>query len=217
MLNLTVTDSTPVAAGIHPARLCWVVDLGVQTGPYGDKPKLILAFELPGEIMADGRPAVVSRTFTASLSPKASLRQALTALVGPLTTGATVGLKGLVGRPVMVTVAHKPRDDGGVRAFIEAIAAPGKYEIPPMVGPGLVFDQAAPDPVVLDQLPDWIKAAVALAKPVARPFAAAPVPTPAAVFQAPPAPPPPPAPAATHAAAPAPNAGTAFPDDDLDF
>ena len=206
-LAIPVTDSAPIPAGIYPARLAWVIDLGVQSGPYGDKPKLVLSFELPSEILADGRPAMLSRTFSATLSPKSALRQALAALVGPLTTGTTVALKDLVGRGAMVTVAHKPRDDGGVRALIDAIAAPGKYELPPMVSPGLVFDQAAPDPAVLEQFPDWIKAAIAQAKPVARAPAAPPPPPPAApavAFQAPAAPPPAPTPAPPQAAAPAP-------------
>jgi hypothetical protein len=174
MLDLTVTDTTPVAAGIHPARLAWVVDLGIQSGQYGDKPKVVLSFELPDEVMPDGRPAMLSKTFTASLTPKSALRAALAALVGPLTTGTQLALKDVVGKPCMLTVVHKPRDSGGVSATIEAIATPGRYQVPPLIGPGLVYDMAKPDPAVLSGLPEWIQTAVAQAKPAAKPSTPAP-------------------------------------------
>lgn len=209
MLSLTVSDSAPVAAGIYPARVAWVVDLGLQTSQFGTAPKVLVGFEFPTETRDDGRPAMLSRTYTASLTPKAALRELLAALLGPLTTGTKVTLRDLVGRPTMVTVAPKQKADGTMTTGITAVAAPGRYDIPPMVGPGLVYDRAAPDPAVLEQLPEWLKERIAAAVP-------APTPTPR------PAPPPPPpaAPAAKPGgkanvqATPAP--AEVDPDDDLD-
>ena len=77
LTNSQTFEAAP--AGLHPARLYRLIDLGTQTGDYQGKPtkarKLLLSFELLGEDkMSDGKPFSISRRFTASLSDKAALR-----------------------------------------------------------------------------------------------------------------------------------------------
>jgi hypothetical protein len=77
---LTASQTFETApAGVYPARLYRLIDLGTQAGDYQGKPtkarKLLLSFELLGEDrMTDGKPFSISRRFTASLSDKAALR-----------------------------------------------------------------------------------------------------------------------------------------------
>lgn len=199
MLDLTVSDSSPVAPGIYPARVTWVIDLGRQAGQFGTAPKVLVGFELGDELRDDGRPAMLSKTYTAALSPKAKLRELLTALLGPLTAGTAVSLRDLVGKPAMVTVGAKQKADGAPTTGITAVAPPGRYQVPALIGPGLVYDGAAPDPAVLAQLPDWVRERVAAAVP-----APAPAPRPA----------PPPAPARRgRKAKPEPTPAEVGPDD----
>jgi len=68
------TDNTPrelPEAGLHPARLVWLIDLGtMDEASYDDptvmKPKhqILLGFELSGDKMKDGRPFMVSERYT---------------------------------------------------------------------------------------------------------------------------------------------------------
>jgi len=82
-------------AGNHIAICYSLVELGHQYSAKYDKwqPKVQIAWELPTEPMADGRPFVVSQRYTASLGELASLRRDLEGWRGrPLPRKSWLGL-----------------------------------------------------------------------------------------------------------------------------
>lgn len=74
-------DYKQLPAGTHLARCVRIIDLGTQTSTYKGETKtrrqLMFTWEIPGELMDDGRPFTASKFYTASLSEKANLRKDL--------------------------------------------------------------------------------------------------------------------------------------------
>ncbi|HOW76401.1 MAG TPA: hypothetical protein P5102_12645 [Candidatus Competibacteraceae bacterium] len=64
---------TPAPAGLHNAICTMVVDLRMQSMPFGVKQKILMGWELPNCSMDDGYPFVMSRQFGATLSKQGIL------------------------------------------------------------------------------------------------------------------------------------------------
>lgn len=159
-LNVTEGNSfTPAPTGLHAAVCVWVIDLGIQATPFGNKPKILMAWELVNALQDDGRPFVISRQFGATLSKQGALRPLIESWRGrPLTQEEAAGfdLKTLVGSPCKVLIQHAETKDGRLFANVQAVikADPGQ---PTTTQATMVFfDQDQPDPVAQSKLPDWI-------------------------------------------------------------
>ena len=76
----------PAPAGTHVAICYRVIDLGTQESVYnGEKKsarKVLISWELPNEEKADGKPFVISATYTWSMHEKSTLRKTLEAWRG---------------------------------------------------------------------------------------------------------------------------------------
>lgn len=78
-------DFEQAPAGTHIARCVRLIDLGTQFGEYQGKPnsarKVVVTWELPNALMSEGdfagKPFLVGKWYTASLSEKANLRKDL--------------------------------------------------------------------------------------------------------------------------------------------
>lgn len=116
-------DFKRVPVGVFAAR-CWsMVDLGTQRVEFqGDvkfQRKVQIGWELFGEdengeplVTEDGKPMVISKRYTLSLSPKSRLRPDLEAWRGrPFTDDEAKGfdLHGLIGAPCMVNITQTER------------------------------------------------------------------------------------------------------------
>lgn len=129
------------AAGNHVARCIGMIDIGTQENSYEGKTtyarKIVLRFELPNEVMQDGdyagKPFIVGKYYTASLSEKANLRKDLESWRGrPFTQEELMGFdsKNILDKPCMVNVVHTDKK----KAKIASIAPiPRGLEIPPRV------------------------------------------------------------------------------------
>jgi hypothetical protein len=143
-------------AGTFTARCYRVVDLGTQkiefNGEVKWQPKILIQWELPTELMEDGRPFSVSKRFTASLHEKANLRQVLEAWHGkPFTPEELKGfnISKILGMPCIITVVHEPSRDGSkTYANIATVSAPMK---------GMVVPEGVNKPSMLD-FDHWDKA-----------------------------------------------------------
>jgi hypothetical protein len=119
-MSLIVKDSGGadfelLEAGLHPAVCSHVVDIGLHHNPISDKDNLqvVLCFEL-AEKMADGRPFMQSKIYTASLHKKANLRKDLESWRGKIFTDEELkgfDLEKLKGAQVYLNIAHKQRED----------------------------------------------------------------------------------------------------------
>ena len=172
---------TPAPAGLHNAICVMVVDLGLQTSQFGTKPKILLGWELPDVLQDDGRPAVVTRQFGATLSKQGSLRPVVDSWRGkPFTADEAGGfdMKVLLGKPCKVLIQHAETKDGRTFANIAAVIKPDPGQPTTAVSELIYFDQDAPDPSAKAKLPGWIvkliEAAVVIEKPAPAPATPAP-------------------------------------------
>jgi hypothetical protein len=158
-------DFAPAPVGNHPARCIGIIDLGTQTGEWQGKPlvrrQCVLQWELPNEPMDDGRPFIVSKFYTASLSEKANLRHDLESWRGREFTGdelAGFDSKNVLGKPCMVQVIH---NDKGKAKVSNVSAVPKGFKVPDAQNDLTFFSLDEFDPAAYDGLSDWFKETIA--------------------------------------------------------
>jgi hypothetical protein len=160
----TGEDFPIIPAGTHAARCSWVIDLGTQKttwqGQEKHQHKVLFGFELPDELMEDGRPFFISNRYTMSLSEKAALRGVLETWRGvKFTEEEALGfdLFKVLGQPCMLTVIHN--DKGGkTYANVAGVAKlPKGMTCKPAINPPVSFSLAEFDQKVFDALPEWVR------------------------------------------------------------
>jgi hypothetical protein len=149
-----------------------LIDLGIQTSPYGDKHKVMITFELPDDLIEEGdnkgKPLVISKEYPVSLGEaksgrKADLRLLIEAAEGrPLSKEevSKFDLENILGKGVYLTIMHKPKksNPSEMSAVIaSAIKTPKSVTIPKLINKAIVFTLSNPDKEVFGQLHDWIK------------------------------------------------------------
>jgi len=151
--------------GSHIARCIKIIDLGTQKGEWqGEanfKHKIIIAWELPNELMSEGefkgKPFSVSKFYTASLGEKASLRKDLANWRGrDFSEQELLGfdLKNILGKPCMVSVTLS---DKGKARVSGVMAAPKGVPVPEQINPSVHFSLQEFDQKVFDSLSDGFK------------------------------------------------------------
>ena len=147
-------------AGSVGARAFSIVDIGMQDSQYGLKHQIIITWELPSELMADGRPFVISQFFNLSLSEKANLCHCIEGIFGKkMPDEAKMGFdfQSLIDRPCLLNIVHKPKKDGSTKAEIAGYAPPAKgMTIPALQSEAVFFDLDEPDWALVDEMPEWI-------------------------------------------------------------
>jgi hypothetical protein len=123
---------TPPPAGSHAAICYRFIDLGTQMvewkGASKTQRKVLLGWELPNELMEDGRPFTITRRYTWSMSDKSNLRHDLEAwrgrafsqddFAGPL----RFNIKNILGKACMLSIVQDERD-GNVYANLKSVSA----------------------------------------------------------------------------------------------
>ena len=147
-------EQAPV--GNHAARCVSVIDLGTQEGEWQGKPlsrrQVVLQWELPDELMADGRPFLVSKFYTASLSDKATLRHDLEAWRGREFTDEELSgfeSKNILDKGCMVQIIHTEKK----KAKVANVAAlPKSVQLAPRSNGTIYFSLDHFDPAVYAKL-----------------------------------------------------------------
>jgi hypothetical protein len=121
---------TPPPDGMSNAVCVDVIDVGLVEEEYKGEKKIArkcrLVFELEAR-RTDGKPFMVSKTFTASLHEKASLLKFLKEWSVPLAgNGATFDLGELVGKNIGLLLRHERDKEGRTFARITAPSKPVK-------------------------------------------------------------------------------------------
>lgn len=136
-------DFPQAPAGTHMARCFRLIDLGTQHGEYQGKPlarnQVLVSWELPNELMDDGKPFAVSKFYTNSLSEKANLRHHLEAWRGKQFTKEELDgfdLMNIIGKACMVTVTMSEKN----KATVSAVTGlPKGIPCPPQINPNSAF------------------------------------------------------------------------------
>ncbi len=170
IISASENDFEAAPAGVHVACLFRITDLGTQIGDYQGKPtksrKLMFTWELLGdERMKDGKPFVISRRLTASLSEKAALRAMIGQWRGKALTDDEVkagfDVKKLLGAYCLLNVTETERDGKTYMNIASVMPLPKGMPQPPGVNPLQLFDLAAPDWNIFDTLSKRTQDAIA--------------------------------------------------------
>ena len=151
--------------GSHVARCVKVIDIGTQKGEYQGqvsiKRQVIVAWELPNELMTTGdfagKPFVVSKFYTASLNEKATLRKDLANWRGrDFTEQELLGFdaKNILGKPCMISIIHNEKQKAKVSGVM---ALPKGMQVPDMINEPVFFSLDDFSQLVFDQLSDGYK------------------------------------------------------------
>jgi hypothetical protein len=130
VLESKAGDFKPHPEGIHSAVCVDVIDLGlVETEFQGqrrvvNKARLVFESEQKTE---DGKNCTVTKTFTASLHPKAKLAEFLGKWRGrPVVPGESIDLEKLIGANCTLVISHQQNMVGRTYASIDAVSKPTK-------------------------------------------------------------------------------------------
>ena len=145
--------------------ICYgVIDVGMQPNQnYGPKASILLLFETPNELMPDGRPFGVSKTYGASMSPKSWLRKDVEVWLGVSfdsdAAAYNYDVTELLGQPCLLTISESKAKNGDrIWTNVDAVVKVMKgMTIPAQVNPSLLYDMDNPDQSVYDKLPQWIR------------------------------------------------------------
>jgi hypothetical protein len=154
-------------AGNHLGRCIGMIDIGTQQGEYLGKTtharKIVVRFELPNELVSEGdfagKPFIVSKFYTASLSEKANLRKDLVSWRGREFTDEELrgfDSKNILDKPCMVNVTHTEKGKAkisGITPVPKGMAVPGRVH-------DLLYFSLESDefkPALFDSLSDYWK------------------------------------------------------------
>lgn len=153
--------------GTHVGRCTKIIDIGTQRGEYQGKAiikrQCIVGWELSNELMTEGdykgKPFVVSRFYTSSLSEKANLRKDLENWRGRGFTEEELNgfdAKNILGKPCMLSLTANEK--GKVRVT-GVMALPKGMIVPDQINPNVFFslDTEEYNPVIFDSLSDGYK------------------------------------------------------------
>jgi hypothetical protein len=129
MAKDTRKEFTPAPEGLHQSVCVDVVDLGMQDGQWGPKPKVRLVWQLDQVNPETSKRFTVSQQYTLSLNEKANLRHHLEAWRGKKFSPQELqgfDLEKLLGVNGQVQVVHALSDDGRIWANVQAIVPLGK-------------------------------------------------------------------------------------------
>lgn len=151
-------------AGTHVATCYLLADIGLQKSSFNGEEKIqrkvVLTFELPNELMEDGRPFAISAYWTNSLSENANLRKNLQAWRGKAFTDDELkgfDLRNVLGKPCMIGVQHE-ENNGKTYANISSISPLVKgMAAPEAINEIVAYDMDQHDDIVFQKLPKWIQ------------------------------------------------------------
>lgn len=156
----------PLEAGTYLARCVGLIDLGLCHNDFynKDQQRVRIIWELPTEtVNVDGedKPRWMSKTYTASLSDKATLRKDLDNWRGkPFTPQELKGfeLRNIVGAPCILTVQHKEGQNGAY-AVVGGVGKVMKgMTVPELTQDPIIFDMDSGDCFdVFETLPEWMQ------------------------------------------------------------
>jgi len=154
----------PIEEGTYLGVCSMLIDLGMQySEQYKNKSKKVLiGWEIPEETIEldDGpHPRTISKTYTASLNERASLRADLAAWRGRDFTDAELAafdLHNIIGASCLINIIHSTRDGKTYANISSIMALPKGMAKGKLSEPAIVFDLDTDPLEALDKMPKWI-------------------------------------------------------------
>lgn len=157
-----------LSAGSHIARCSMLIDLGTQAPKFEDakaRRQVYIAFEVPGELMDDGRPITIGQRYTHSTNERSVLAQHLEAWRGKKFTPSerkSFDIEAVLGKPCMISVIHVERGDKTYANLNSISAVPAGVTCPPAVNPPLMFNLEEFNSEAFERVPDTLKRVIEL-------------------------------------------------------
>ena len=156
--------------GTFAARCYSIIDLGHQTviweGKASVKPIVRITWEV-SEKMTDGRPFVISKEYTARITPKSTLKKDLEAWRGRAFTDqelANFSLENVLGKPCLLQVTHKKSADKTYANISSIMSLPKGMPCDELVNETITFDINEFDTKVFESLPEFIRKKILMSK-----------------------------------------------------
>lgn len=155
--------------GTFVGRCYRFIDLGSHDQTYqgeskGLKRLIMIGFELPTELMADGRPFSIHKRYTWSMHEKATLRKDLEAWRGVKFTDADFGpggfdIRNLLGKTCTLSIVHSQNGENTYANVASIGKAMKGLEIPEAINPPVYFSLEPQnfEPEVFESLSDKLK------------------------------------------------------------
>jgi hypothetical protein len=152
-------DFETVEAGTHIARCYRIVDVGTQYSEMfsNSQRKVILTWELPTELMTDGRPFAVSKWYTLSLNEKANLTGDLESWRGKQFTEKErdgFDILKLIGQTCLLNVVHT---DKGKAKVSSVVKPPKGTNVPDQMNDTYIFTMDDWNQELFDEMSDSMK------------------------------------------------------------
>jgi len=152
-----------VPAGTHVGRCYGIIDLGTQ---YSEKfgtwsHKVLFQWEMPADLMEDGRPLAISKKYTISLNDKANLRHDLESWLGRAITAKEekegFALGDMLGAPCLLSVVHAESNGKTYANIAGVMSTPHGLACPDAINPYVSYDVENGKDAVYAKLPEWIR------------------------------------------------------------
>jgi len=159
-----------IPAGTHVARCYGIIDLGTQYSErFGSSTRKVqIQWELPNELMDDGRPLAISKRYTLSVNEKANLRKDLESWLG---RGITIeeekngfALGGMLGAPCLLSVIHAESNGKTFANIAGVMSVPKGTKVPDQSNPAVSYDVENGKDAVFEKLPEWIRTIIEQSK-----------------------------------------------------
>lgn len=159
-------DFKRLPEGTHLAVCDMVIDLGIQPTSFGDKHKIFLRWQVPGErleytddkgVKHDG-PMVIGNFYTASLNKKAVLRKDLEGWRGRAFTDEELeafDMVAVLGKPCMITVVWTTANGKTYDNVTGVTGVPKGVPIPALEGKAIKY--GPDDAAQWNDLPEWLQ------------------------------------------------------------
>lgn len=146
-------------AGTHLARCYRIVDCGTQWSELyeNSQRKIILQWELPTELMEDGKPFAVSKWYTLSLNEKANLTKDLESWRGKQFTEKEregFDITKLIGQTCFLNVVHT---DKGKAKVSSVVKLPKGTKVPAQMNDTYIFLMDDWNQELFDEMSDGMK------------------------------------------------------------
>jgi hypothetical protein len=159
-----------IPAGTHVARCIGVIDLGTQySEKFGNSSrKVLVKWELPNELMDDGKPVGTSKKYTLSLNEKANLKKDLESWLGRGITedeqkeGFALGA--LLGKTCFLSIVHAQSGDKTYANIAGVMSVPKGTVVPEQSNPMVSYDVENGKDAVFAKLPEWIRTMIEQSK-----------------------------------------------------
>ena len=151
---------------VYPAVCNMLIDLGDQYSEKFDKlsRKVLIGWELPGEVLENGETRRLSNTYTASLNSKGNLRKDLISWRGRDFTVEELkkfDLRNIVGAPCMLSVIHREGQNGKYDAIGGIMKLPKGMPTPTLSNGFTILDLDEEGvEEKMEALPEWIQSRI---------------------------------------------------------